>query len=785
MAYFHAELRLWTMKNSFAVKGTDIGCFHYHEKGEAVPPTSDFFYLEDKQRYAESRNYTWVPKNKRPEKLRETLKDLEELLQGSRCVDTRWRSKHCCQMLMSSGMLVTLFLVGADLDRVVIDKALVGRLPADTIWNGVLMDAFLLATFVEKARLSYVSLGAADRDRKQDKISTADIKVSSVDLPAFALGAATAPPGGPSRRVEWHVCVNAAQDLAACWWAGGGGGGGAGPGVQGACPWSPVATDWDRANLLLLCCAVGRLEVLSWVCTDGEPLDVRFSSGQPYQLCTVERPWGSATGSATADACLYECTTARLGTAGGSGGSWLQRVCVTTVPLPAPAISCSWGPGGQHRLLLGCADSQVVLYDASCQLSLVAQAEVRPEMVAWHPAGGVVAVASCEPARVQCLDAALTPLSAQAAAEEPAPVVAIDLSQWVRSQGGLARLEWAAAAPSAHASSRPEPADSLFVLFCAGPLGVLDFKPGVLSGGRLGAAELLHEHLRRGRAGAAVGLLASLSWDSHGPECLAGLTAVADRLLRQPLTPDTEALLESALGTFYAPRRAVADSTVLAYRDALCHYARRFFHHLLRYQQFEKAFLLAIDIGARDLFMDIHFAAAARGELALAAVARRKADEVDADSITAGVETVDLLDRAVCDETGRALPAPPSGRVELPGLTRAVAAERSRTGPRHYDTGGSLRGGGGSGKHGLEPAEPSASRKCLSPPLVPRPVGRKLGAELSCEPCLQAYAAALLEDPAAWARAGAAGVDGQELGSEVSVGGHAMGTLQVVHLGLV
>ncbi|CAN0413576.1 unnamed protein product [Lampetra planeri] len=731
MAYFHAELRLWTMKNSFAVKGTDIGCFHYHEKGEAVPPTSDFFYLEDKQRYAESRNYTWVPKNKRPEKLRETLKDLEELLQGSRCVDTRWRSKHCCQMLMSSGMLVTLFLVGADLDRVVIDKALVGRLPADTIWNGVLMDAFLLATFVEKARLSYVSLGAADRDRKQDKISTADIKVSSVDLPAFALGAATAPPGGPSRRVEWHVCVNAAQDLAACWWAGGGGG--AGPGVQGACPWSPVATDWDRANLLLLCCAAGRLEVLSWVCTDGEPLDVRFSSGQPYQLCTVERPWGSATGSATADACLYECTTARL--AGGSGGSWLQRVCVTTVPLPAPAISCSWGPGGQHRLLLGCADSQVVLYDASCQLSLVAQAEVRPEMVAWHPAGGVVAVASCEPARVQCLDAALTPLSAQAAAEEPAPVVAIDLSQWVRSQGGLARLEWAAAAPSAHASSRPEPADSLFVLFCAGPLGVLDFKPGVLSGGRLGAAELLHEHLRRGRAGAAVGLLASLSWDSHGPECLAGLTAVADRLLRQPLTPDTEALLESALGTFYAPRRAVADSTVLAYRDALCHYARRFFHHLLRYQQFEKAFLLAIDIGARDLFMDIHFAAAARGELALAAVARRKADEVDADSITAGV---------------------------------GYATERPR-GASRADQGG-CRGeepdGASPLRHGRQPARRRRLRQT-------RPgaggAQRELGAtliSLERDRRGQGLTRRLLCPHAA------------------QQGGHAMGTLQVVHLGL-
>ncbi len=63
------------------------------------------------------------------------------------------------------------------------------------------------------------------------------------------------------------------------------------------------------------------------------------------------------------------------------------------------------------------------------------------------------------------------------------------------------------------------------------------------------------------------------------------------------------AQLEAALGTFYAPVKPLTEVTVLEYRDPISRLARRFFHHLLRYTRFDKAFLLAVDIGARDLFM--------------------------------------------------------------------------------------------------------------------------------------------------------------------------------------
>ena len=63
------------------------------------------------------------------------------------------------------------------------------------------------------------------------------------------------------------------------------------------------------------------------------------------------------------------------------------------------------------------------------------------------------------------------------------------------------------------------------------------------------------------------------------------------------------AQLEAALGTFYAPVKPLSEVTVLEYRDPISRLARRFFHHLLQFTRFDKAFLLAVDIGARDLFM--------------------------------------------------------------------------------------------------------------------------------------------------------------------------------------
>ena len=66
---------------------------------------------------------------------------------------------------------------------------------------------------------------------------------------------------------------------------------------------------------------------------------------------------------------------------------------------------------------------------------------------------------------------------------------------------------------------------------------------------------------------------------------------------------------------------------MLEFRDHILRYARRFFHHLLRHRRLQKSFLLAIDIGAQDLFLDVHHMALHYKEFGLAAEAARKVDE--------------------------------------------------------------------------------------------------------------------------------------------------------------
>uniref|UniRef100_UPI001EAF3588 WD repeat-containing and planar cell polarity effector protein fritz homolog n=1 Tax=Oncorhynchus gorbuscha TaxID=8017 RepID=UPI001EAF3588 len=101
---------------------------------------SEHHYYTDKQDFSESRGYSWTPTNRRPEKLRDSLEKLEELLQTNSVVHSRWKSKHCCQLMLSSGVLVTLALNGPQLDRVCVDRTLVGRLPANTVSDGPFRD---------------------------------------------------------------------------------------------------------------------------------------------------------------------------------------------------------------------------------------------------------------------------------------------------------------------------------------------------------------------------------------------------------------------------------------------------------------------------------------------------------------------------------------------------------------------------------------------------------------------------------------------------------------------
>ncbi|KAM4599912.1 WD repeat-containing and planar cell polarity effector protein fritz homolog [Fundulus diaphanus] len=601
MAFCLAELHLWSTKNSLQVKDTDIGTYQYYDKGDPANPLEHHYYNE-KLQFCEARGYSWTPRNRRPEKLRDSLKELEELLQSNTCVHTRWRNKYCCQMMLSNGVLVTVTLKGPQVDQVCIDRLLVGRLPANTVTDVVLSDRLILMSFLEQSQVAAVYLNKKSQDsletgRRTDKLSLSEIKVTCVEV------------GGPGRRLHRRVALSRLQDVALCWWK---------LDELSEEPWPWTLTDTHKNNLFLISCSPAEgLKVLCSVRTTGNPLDCCFSQLQHYQMLTVELPVEPQEfrEGYCADTCVYECARGRL-----------HRISITTIPLPSPPVSCSRHPS-ETTLLLGLRDSSLVLYDHRRAVSVLAPCPVPPSYMAWHPAGAVAIMVGGQE-EVMCFDVGLAPLNMALVAEEAAPATTLRLTQHLTCSGGLTGLHWGAGLDGG-----PEGTDSVTLVFNGGPLAVLKFRLGALTGGQLGHVELLQQRLRCGQVREALGILEAMDWSTMGDESYQGLSSVTNHLLRLPLNADREAQLEAALRVFYAPAAPLSDAVILEYREPVSKYARRLFHHLLRHERFEKAFLLAVDLEARDLFMDLHYVASDKGEVVLADVAKRKANEIEARAI--------------------------------------------------------------------------------------------------------------------------------------------------------
>ncbi|KAF4799683.1 WD repeat containing planar cell polarity effector [Turdus rufiventris] len=530
---------LWSLKTNLHIRVPhpkfNVFTFNYTDEDIGIHQ-----YCDKKE---PARDYPWILKTKRPDKLRDVLKEVEDLMQNSPCVLSKWKTKHTCQLLFHSGILVSLSLSGPQLEKVVIDRTLVGKLISDTISDAVLTDNFIILSFEDHNQLCFIqftkTMDSADANKRLEKLSCLDSKV------------------------------------------------------------------------------------LSYICTEWDPLDARFSSLQPQQVLTVEHSV-SAAKEPMADSCVYKC-----------GRNRIQCATVTRIPLPSRAISCC-RDGTEDKLVLGCEDSSVVLYEAYSQVTLLGQAELLPAVITYHPSGAVLVVGSSQ-GELQLFDTALSPIKIQLLAQDYSPEATLQFSKHCEVSTSLIQIQWAASPGAFPSPDSMDIHDLLLVRFDKGPLGVLQFKLGVLTRGQLGLVEIIHQYIRYDEIQEAINVLSTMNWNTMGQQCFICLSAICNHLLKQKLTPAREAQLEASLGTFYAPTRPLLDRTVLDYRDPISRYARRFFHHLLRYQRFEKAFLLAVDIGARDLFMDIHYLALDKGELALAEVAKRKANDIDAESITTGI----------------------------------------------------------------------------------------------------------------------------------------------------
>ncbi|ESO86364.1 hypothetical protein LOTGIDRAFT_167175 [Lottia gigantea] len=596
MASCLCELYIWSLRNLYAIPDSVIGCHSYHDKGELVN-SKEQPYFEEKQQYVESRDLVWSPRNKRPEKLKDNLKEVEDLMSQYHCIDIRWKTKHILQVILNNGCVISFVITqtSGDVEKILLDKSMIGKFSSHTLCCSKLTDQFMVASFPDTSKIDYVYFtkrpSLAEAAVRLDKLASWEPKVMQLEIP-----------GPKGRRLDRRFSCNIHNDHILIWWM---------TASDEAWPWSPMFTDKERANTVVLHANGPSVDVLCFTRTENDPLYMTFSQLQSQRILAIEESKGSR-GETICFTCKYDIIRGKI-----------QRTSMTAIPLKSPIV-CQCISPGEDKVILGCSDGSIVMHDDQKKLTQITRCSVKPACICWHPNGTVILVGSSR-GDIQIFDIALSCLKIQLVEEEINPEKYLRVSRFFRFPPLLNLMEWCPYDPISTDTS--DYVDSLFLSFDKGPPVLLQFHLGILSHERYSPSELVKEYIKHRQLDEAISLLTCLNWDVEGQTCYYCLSTIVNHLLRQPLNAEREAQLEATLATFYAPKPAISESIIFEFRDPISRLARRFFHHLLRYARFDKAFLLAVDIGAKDLFMDIYYMALDKGETALADVAKKKAQQ--------------------------------------------------------------------------------------------------------------------------------------------------------------
>ncbi|PSN33632.1 hypothetical protein C0J52_14255, partial [Blattella germanica] len=463
-----SQARFWTLKDDIAIKNTDFGSFRYHEKKDVT----DSPYNESKRSYAEKRGMTWLLQNKRPNKLKDSIRELEELLAQHKVVFIQWRDNCLLQMLLSSGMLVNICvnIFTGDIVKIVYDKYLIGKLLSEYVADVVFTKTHLICSYNDNQITLIYFTKPAIKYNIPEKLNRLEPKLQVL---------------------IWWRCTR-----------------------DEVYPWSPLVKDQDRANVHVYGINGTKAELLCYYRTEFDPVCVSFSQVQSNVIHSVEQKV-SRKGEVTVESCTYEISKSRL-----------QRTSVTSIPLQTQVCCHGFSPD-EEKLLLGCIDGSLVLFDEGRGITHLVKAAFISTMVSWHPDGALVVVAN-ERSQFQCYDIALACIKNQLISEDVTPSNLLDLASYFKNQPTLVQMEW---------SKKPEVSQ--------GPLAVLRLVGG---GGLKGDAHsvglspdvLVSQYLSVNQVDRAINLLLSLNWDSYGFICLTCLHRIMNHLFRQPLTPERE-----------------------------------------------------------------------------------------------------------------------------------------------------------------------------------------------------------------------------------------------------
>lgn len=558
--------------------------------------------------------------NKRPHKLKDAIRRLEENIAEHPVVYSQWRDNSILRLMLSNGLLVHICLnvLSGAVARISYDKYFVGKITTDAITDVLITKQHIVIAYNQnQITFVYLQKPSLKQQQQQHHRPSAAVlpeKISRMEPKIFHIII-----GGPSstqgRRLSRRIACNSSFDLIAVWTR---------SSQNEVYPWRPTVRDQDRANVHVYKLSRSKLEPVCFHWTENDPLSVDFVRTQQNQVRIVEQRV-TRKGEVFVEDQVYELVVQR-------GVRGLQRQGVTSIPLQSQVCCQSYSPD-QEKLMLGCIDGSVCLFDAQRAVTHMVRAGFIPTLLSWHCDSALILVGN-ERGQLQFFDVSLACVKAQLSSEDITPSNLIDLSPYFAHQPTMQEAMFNRKPELVLNSERSAQTDSfLFLGFEGGPIGMLRITGGCGLRGDIHTSGftvdvLIHNYLSGGQVERAINLLLCLNWDVYGAMCLISLHKIVNFIFRLPLTPEREALLQKALGSFHAPVKPLLVDTEAEFGEQVNDIMRKFFQHLLRYRAFEKAFALGIDINDEDLFVDLYNAARLEKNEELAGDALKKAKEI-------------------------------------------------------------------------------------------------------------------------------------------------------------
>ncbi|XP_059613987.1 WD repeat-containing and planar cell polarity effector protein fritz [Phlebotomus argentipes] len=593
-----SETRLWSCREDIKIKETDFGCYRYHQKKELA---DEGLYAAGKRLYGQRRDIRHAVDKGAP-KLRSGIRKLEELLEKHKVIYCQWKDNVVLRLMLSNGLIVHVCvnIFTGEVMRVAFDKYFLGKIISEAITD-VLMTRLHILIAYNQNQITFVYLQKPSLRRSvPEKISRMEPKIFNIII------------GGPQgRKLPRQISCNVSGDLVAIWTR---------SSQNEVYPWRPTVRDQDRANIHIYKFSRAKLEPLCFHWTENDPICIEFVRLSDNQLRTVEQRV-SRKGEVTIESSIYEINKVKL-----------NRIAVTSIPLQTQVCCHSYSPD-HEKLMLGCIDGSIVLFDEGRGITHLVKAAFIATMISWHGDSGLVVIAN-ERCQFQCFDISLSCIKSQLISEDYTPSNILDVSNYFSSQPTLSRICWSRKPDlQGHAEKFSQTDSFLLLIFEGGPVGCMRFFGGAGMKGDIHTSGFtpdvfVHSYLSVNQVEKAINILLCLNWDTYGAMCLCSLHKIANFIFRHPLTADRELQLQKALGSFHVPVKPLCEETELEFGDQVKDITRKFFQYLLRYRSFEKAFSLGIDINDEDLFMDLHNAAVANGDGSLAEDALKKAEEI-------------------------------------------------------------------------------------------------------------------------------------------------------------